>query len=198
MPAQQVERTQCRLVAGGPAGEHQPHDRLGAGVEAQEDRRLRLQRQAQHLELVAHLQAGLVHVGAPGELQHDVALAGARNRTQPAQVLDHADRFLHRLRDQRLDLRRCRSGVLGAHGERWIAQVRQQVDLEVAQRDQPEQDERQRDHGDGDASPRGELDQAAARARRSTRVVVRAGLLGIVHGPRSVGGRVSCRRRRRR
>ena len=47
--------------------------------------------------LVAHFQAGLVHVGAPGELEHDVALAGARDRLELAQALDHADGFFDRL-----------------------------------------------------------------------------------------------------
>src|SRR5690606_27711041 len=40
-----------------------------------------------------------------------------------------------------------------------IGQVRQQVDLEVAQRDQPEQDERQRHHRDRDATADRSLDQ---------------------------------------
>jgi hypothetical protein len=40
------------------AGQHQTHDRLGRRVEAQQHRRLGFQRQAQHFELVAHLEAG--------------------------------------------------------------------------------------------------------------------------------------------
>src|SRR3546814_1263614 len=54
---------------------------------------------------LAHLQPGLVHVGAPGELQHHVALAGARDRLHRAQALDHADSLFDRLGDQGFDLR---------------------------------------------------------------------------------------------
>ncbi len=113
-------------------GQRQPHDRLGRGIETQQHRRLGFQRQRQGFHLVAHLQAGLVHIGAPGELQHHIALPCARDRLELAQVLDHADGFFHRLGHQRFDFRRRRAGVFGAYGERGIAQIGQQIDLEAA------------------------------------------------------------------
>ena len=149
--------------------QHQPHDRLGGRIEAQQHRRLGFLRQLQRLHLVAHVEAGLVHVGVPGKLQHHITLAGARNRAQLAQVLDHADGLFHRLADQGLDFRRRRTGVFGAHGQGRVAQVGQQVDLEVAQRDQAEQHQRHRHHRHGDAAAGGEADDAAVAHRRHPR-----------------------------
>ncbi|OPZ09638.1 MAG: hypothetical protein BWZ07_02967 [Alphaproteobacteria bacterium ADurb.BinA280] len=65
---------------------------------------LRLQGQTQQFQFVAYFNIGPVHVGAPGKLQNDVALTGARDRTQLAQVFHHANRFLNRLGDQALYL----------------------------------------------------------------------------------------------
>jgi hypothetical protein len=72
----------------------------------------------------------------------------------------HADGFLHRLADQGFDFSRRGAGVLGAHRQRGIAEVRQQVDLEAEQRDHAEQHEGERHHRHGDAATGGELDQA--------------------------------------
>ncbi len=138
--------------------EREAHDRVGGRIEAQQDRLLRFERQLQDVELVANVEVRLVHVGAPGELENHVGLPGARHRVDLAQVLDHADRFLDRLRDQVFDLERRRTFVFGADRQRRVTQVGQQVDLESGQRDQAEQDESQRDHADGDASARGSFD----------------------------------------
>src|SRR5690606_33628939 len=138
-------------------------DRLGRGVEAQQHRRLHLERKLQGLELVADFQAGLVHVRAPGELEHDVALAGAGNGLELAQPLDHAQGFLDRFADQGFHFHRCRTGVLGAHGQGRVAEVGQQVDPQVAQRDQPEQQQADGHHRHGHPAPRGKFNDAAAR-----------------------------------
>ena len=133
--AQLLEFCLARTGSGARTAESEPDDRIGGRVEAQQDRLLRLQRQAQDVELVARFEAGLLHVRAPGELEDHVGLAGARDRVDLAHVLDHAERFLDRLRDQVLDLDRRRALVLGAHGQGRIGQIRQQVDLEPGQRD---------------------------------------------------------------
>ncbi len=139
--------------------EPEPDDRIGRWIEAQQQRLLRFQRQLQRVELVAHLKARHVHVGAPSELEHDVGLAGARDRMHLAHVLDDADGLLDRLADQVLDFERCGAFVLGAHGQRRIGQVRQQVDLEAEQSDQAEQHQGQRQHADRDTPARGQLGQ---------------------------------------
>ena len=140
-------------------GQHQAHHRFGGRIEAQHHGRLGFQWQAQDVEFVAHLQACLVHVGAPGKLQHHVALAGAGDRLELAQSLDHAYRFFHRLADQRFDFNRRGAGVFGAHRQCRVTQVGQQVDLQVAQRDETEQHEGEGHHRHGHAAAGGELDE---------------------------------------
>ena len=151
-------------LAGGraAAGEGQAHDRVGRRIEAQQYGFFRFQRQLQHIELVAHVEAGLIHIRAPGKLEDHIGLAGLRHRVDLAHVLDHAKRFLDRLRNQRLDFQRCGTFEGGAHGQRRIAQVRQQVDLEAEQPDHAEQHQGQRDHADGHAPAGGQFDQAHA------------------------------------
>ena len=51
-------------------------------------------------------------------------------------------------------------GQLGADGERRVGQVGQQVDLEPRQRNEPEQGDRHRRHGDGDSPANREVDEA--------------------------------------
>ena len=138
--------------------EAEADDRIGRRIEAQQDRLLRFQRQAQDIELVAGLEAGLLHVRTPGELEDHVGLTGARDGMDPAHVLDHAERFLDRLADQVLDLDRRGTFVFGAHGQGRIGEIRQQVDLEARKRNQAKQDQGQRGHADGDAPARGEID----------------------------------------
>ena len=142
------------------ARQAEAHDRIGRRIEAQQQRLLRFERQLQRVELVAHLEARHVHVGAPRELEHDIGLAGARDRMHLAHVLDDADGLFDRLADQVLDLERRGAFVFGAHGQRRIRKIRQQVDLEPGQADQAEQHHRQRQHADGDAPARGQLGQA--------------------------------------
>ncbi len=149
-------------LAGRGAGAHgqaQPQDRIGRRIEAQQQRLVRFQRQLHAVELVAHFEAGHVHVGAPGELEHDIGLPRARDRMHPAHVLDHADRFLDRLADEVLDLGRRRTFVIGTHRERGIGQVGQQVDLEARQTNHAEQHQSHGQHADRDAAPGGEFGQ---------------------------------------
>src|SRR6202000_827731 len=48
--------------------------------------------------------------------------------------------------------------VFGAHGQRRIGQIRQEIDLQTRQRDETEQNEGERDHADGNAPARSGLD----------------------------------------
>ena len=114
------------------AAEAEANDRVGRRIEAQQQRLLRFERKLQRIELVAHFQARHVHVGTPRELEHDIRLAGTRYRMRLAHVLDHTDRFLDRLTDQVFDLQRRRPFVVGAHGQRRVGKIRQQIDLEPA------------------------------------------------------------------
>ncbi len=150
-----VSRCRCATVG----GQTEPQDRIGRRIEAQQQRLLRFERQLQRVELVAHLEAGHVHVGAPGELEHDIGLAGARYRMHLAHVLDDADGLFDRLADQVFDFQRRGTFVFGAHRQRRVRQIRQQVDLESGESDQAEQHHRQRQHADGDAPARGQLRQ---------------------------------------
>ena len=121
---------------------------LARRVEAQQQRPLGLERQLQQVELLAHVDAGEVHVRAPDELERHVRLAGARDRAHLAHVADDADRFLDRPRDQRLEFERRRAGQLGADRERRIGEVGQQVQLEARQRHEAEQRDGDRAHDD--------------------------------------------------
>jgi len=151
----QLRLANVTLAVVGARGQGKTHDRISRRIEPQQHRLLRLERELQDVELVAYVQVGLVHVRAPGELEDYVGLARARDRMDLAQILDDADRFFDRLRNEVLHLERCRTFIFGADGQCRIAQVGQQVDLESGKRDQAEQYECQRDHADGDASARG-------------------------------------------
>ena len=141
------------------AGKAEADDRVGRRIEAQQHRLLRFQRQAEHVQLVTRVEAGHFHVRAPGELEDHVGLAGARYRVDAAHVLDRAECFLYRLRYQILHLDRRRALVLGAHGQGWIGQIGQQVDLQSGKGDQAEQHQGQRGHADRHASACGEFDE---------------------------------------
>jgi hypothetical protein len=97
-------------------------------------------------------------------VEHHVTLPGSRYRPHLAHVGNHAQRFLDRLGQEVLDLRGRRADQLGAHGERRIGQVRQQVDLEIGEGNQPEQDHRDGRHRDGHATADGELDDVHSTA----------------------------------
>src|SRR5438445_4437170 len=144
--------------------QRQADDRIGRRIETQQHGLLRLERQLQRVELVAHVEAGLVHVRAPGKFKHDVGLARARDRMDLAQVFDHADCLFHRLRNEVFDFERRRAFIFGAYGQRRIGQVRQQVHLKAEQRDHAEQYEGNRDHADGYASARSEFNDIHALA----------------------------------
>ena len=134
------------------------HHRLGRRVEAQQDRAARLERQLEQVDLLAHVDAREVHVRAPGEFEDHVGLARARHGTYRAHVADDADGLLDRARDQRLELERGGAGQVGADREGRVGEVGQEVELQPRQRYEAEQDDRDGHHQDGDAPPRGELD----------------------------------------
>ena len=64
-------------------------------------------------------------------------------RSCSLRTFDHAQRFLGGLGDEVLDLERRRTFVLGAHCQRRMGQVGQQIDLEARQGNQPKEDEGQ-------------------------------------------------------
>ena len=134
------------------------HDRFGRGIEAQQDRAARLERQLQQVDLLAHVDAREVHVRAPGELEDHVGLAGARHGPHGADIADDADGLLDRPRDERLEFQRSGARQVRAHRQRRVGEVGQQVQLQARQRHEAEQDDRDRHHQDRDAAPRGELD----------------------------------------
>jgi len=160
VPAQALEQCFIDTRDAAFAAQGKAHDRLGGRVETQQHRFFRFKRQLHRFQFVAHLDARLVHVGTPGELQNHVALPGTRHRMQLAQVLDHAHRFLDRLGHQVFDLAGRSANVLGAHGQRGIAQVRQQIDLELTQRQQAEQHQGHGKHRHRDPAAGGKGDQA--------------------------------------
>ena len=135
-----------RHVAGRCAAHADAHDRVECGVEAQQDRILGAARQPQLGELLAYVDGGEVHVGAPGELHDHVGEAGAGHAGQVHQARDDAHRILDRGGDEGLDIGGRDTRILGADGQGRERQVGQQVDRQLAERDQPEDHQGDEEH----------------------------------------------------
>ena len=158
--AQEFEPVFVAARLGGFIDERHAHDRFAGRVEAQQQRPRCFDGQPQQVEALAHLDAGEVHVRAPGEFDDHVRLAGARHRAHRAHVAHHAGRFFDGARDQVFDFGGRRARQLGADGQRRVRQVRQQVHLEPRQRNDAQQGDRHRRHGDGDAPANREVHEA--------------------------------------
>jgi hypothetical protein len=148
----------ARCALGGVV-KREAHHRFAGRVEAEQERALGLERQLQQVELLAHVDAGEIHVGAPDELQRHVGLTGTRHGPHLAHVADDADGFLDRTGDERLEFERRRAGEFGADGQRGVGEVGQEVQVEPRQRHQPEKRDRHGAHDDGHAPPDREVDQ---------------------------------------
>ncbi len=133
------------------------HHRLGRGIEAQQQRALRFERELQQVELLAHLDARQIHVRAPDELQGHVRLTGTRYGTHLADIANDPDRLFDRSCDQVLDLQGCSPDELRAHGERRIGEIGQEIHFQARQRYKAEQRDRHHAHDDGDAPASGEV-----------------------------------------
>ncbi len=144
------------------AGEPDPHHRVERGVVAQDDGTGRLVRQLEHVEPLAHVERGEVHLGAPGELEGDLAQVGAGAGAHGDDPVHDAHRVLDGAGEQGLDLGRGRSLELGADAERGVGDVGQQVDRQVAEGDHAEHDRGQREHDDRDRTPDREVDDPQA------------------------------------
>ncbi len=144
----------------GAAGEVEAHDRVVRRVEPQQQRLGRLARQAQHVELLPHVEGGEVHLASPGELQRHLRQSGPRHRGQALDSGDGADDLFDRPRQQHFDLAGCGAVELGLDCEARVGEVGQQVDRQPAEGDQPEKYEGHRDHRDRDSTAERELDQS--------------------------------------
>ena len=132
-----------------PPGEAQLHHRVERRVEAQDQRTLRLLGQEDEVQLLQGVLDGVGHLGAPGELEDDVAHPGPAHAREAAQATDDPHRLFDRAGDVVLDLLGGGARVLGADGERGVAHLRHEVDGEPAVGEVAEDDRGQEDHGDG-------------------------------------------------
>ena len=148
-----------------PPGQAQLQHRVEGGVEAQDQRPLGLVGQEDQVELLQGVLDGVGHLGAPGELEDDVADPGAAHAGDPPQAADHPQGLLDGPGDVVLDLLGGGPGILGAHREGGVAQLRHQVDREPPVGEEAEDDRGQEDHRDGHRS-RGE--EAAVFRHRTT------------------------------
>jgi hypothetical protein len=158
--AQSLEAFEARALRRvGRVQERESHHGLARRVEAQQQRPLGLERQLQQVKLLAHVDAGEVHVGAPQELQGHVGLAGTRHRAHLAHVADDADGFLDGSRHERLELERRGPRQFGADRERRVGEVGQEVEVQPRQRHEPEQRDRHGAHDHGHAPADRKIDQ---------------------------------------
>ena len=140
------------------AGEADAHDGVERGVVAQEDGPDGVVGKLQQVEAFADVEGREVHVGAPAELERDLAAVGPGAGGDGHHAVDDADRVLHRSGEEGLDLGGGGALELGADGERGVGDVGKEVDGEVAEGDQAEDDRGEGEHRDRDRPARGEVD----------------------------------------
>ena len=133
---------------GAGAGQAVAQDRVAGRVHPQHQRARRLAGQFQRIQFLADVQHREIHLRAPVEFQGHIALARARHRLHPAHPAHQAQRLFHRLADQGFDLRRRGADIIGTHRGGGIGQIRQQGDVQAAQRHQAEQHGSQGEHAD--------------------------------------------------
>ena len=136
------------------------HDGVQIRVQPQDGRPLDVQRQLRQIQLLAHFHGGVVHIRAPGELEHQIGTFRGRNGVHPPQAVDHAHALFQPPRDLLLHLRRRRALEIRAHRERGIRQLRQQIQPEAIQRQGAKQRHRQGGHRHRDAPSNGSGDDA--------------------------------------
>ncbi len=139
--------------------EPETHDGIEGRVEAQQHRPLDVQRKFDSIELLAYVETGLVHVGAPGKIEKDVRPPRARDRAHTPDVLDHTKRLFDRLGDQILDFHRRRTRILCANSQGRVAKIGKEVDLQPVEGNKSEKQDGEREHGNRHPPPGGNLNE---------------------------------------
>jgi hypothetical protein len=104
-------------------GDIETQDRIVGRIEAQQHRLARLAGQSQHVELLAYVEGGEVHVPPPVELHGHLRQPGLGDRGEPLDSGHHADDLLDRPGDERLHLRRRGPFQAGLHRQAGIGEV---------------------------------------------------------------------------
>ena len=126
-------------------------DGVEVRIQAQNGRAFDVQRQLHEVQFLAHLHGGVVHVRAPGELQHQIRAFGGGNRVHAAHAVDDANALFEAPGDLLFHLAGRRALEVGAHGEGRIGEFRQQIQAQPVQGQAAEKGHGQGRHGDGDA-----------------------------------------------
>ena len=136
------------LEEGPVAREGQGHDGPALGVEGDDRRALGILGEAVLgvVELLAGVEHGEIHVRAPVELQGQERDPLFRDRLDAAEPRDAADGRFERGGDERLDLLGGDAGVIGDDGQARVADVGQEVDRELPERDGAEEDDGDVEH----------------------------------------------------
>ena len=136
------------LEEGAVAGEGQGHDRPALRVEGDDGRALGVLGEAVLgvVELLPGVEHGEVHVRAPVELEGQERDALLRHRLDAAQARDAADGRFEGRGDERFDLLGRDAGVVGDDRQARIADVGQEVDRELPERNEAEEDDGEVEH----------------------------------------------------
>ena len=151
------------------ARDAEANDGVRGRVEAEQPRPLGVFRKNDAVQLLADIEPGEVHVRVPDELESDFRGTGPRAGGDPAEAGDHRGRLLDRAGHQGFDLDRGGPRHPGLDGERRVGDLREQVQRQPAEGDQPEDARRHREHGDAHRAPDAARDERlhGARLRRS-------------------------------
>ena len=126
-------------------------DGVGVGIDLGDHRRQQLRRRA--LDGPGHFFAdvvrGIVEVPLEHEADGDPRLAFGDARLDLVDTRHAADRFLHRLDDRARDLVGAGTGELQLHAHGRRVGFREEIHAEIAEREQPEHDQRQHEHRRG-------------------------------------------------
>ena len=152
-------------------------DRVQVRVVAQDQRALSELRQLHVVQAIAHLLDRERHARAPVELEHHVAESGAADGGTAHQVRQRRQRFLHADRHAVLDVLGRGAWVGGAHRQRRVADLGQEVDGQLRERHDTEHRERDEQHRDRDGTRRDEGERLARRLRGGRRTPGGGGVL---------------------
>ena len=130
------------------AREGQPDDRVRVGLDLGDHRLVDRvgQLRAHARDAVAHVGRCAVRIALEAEAHGDLALLGARDRREHVDSLDAGDRILERLGDLRLDDVGRRAQVFRRDGDRRLVDLRVFAHLQPRIRNEPEQQDDQRQH----------------------------------------------------
>ena len=119
-------------------------------------------------DLLAHVVDGVVEVALEHEADGDVGLALADARRDLVDAGDAADRLLHRLDDRRRHLVGARAGQRQRDVDRRRIGAREEIDAEVAEREDAEHHQRHHQHRGEHGTADAEFRQHAYSTRLST------------------------------